>query len=873
MPTLSSALLLAALAAAPDTAAAKDTAHVVTALRVEQAPALDGRLDEAAWAEAQPAPWGFVQNRPNPGAPASERTDVRVLYDAGAVYVGVRMYDARPDSVSGRLARRDQDVYSDWFSVALDSYRDRRTAFVFGVNPRGVKRDLRIVNDGDEDAGWDAVWDVATRVDAQGWTAEFRIPLSQLRYRPGADEQVWGINFDRRIARRGERSLWAPLPPDQAGVVSRYGTLRGIRGLRAARALEVQPYTVARVTRAPGSADDPYHQPAEWFGSVGGDVKYGITSDLTLTATFNPDFGQVEADPSQVNLSAFETWLDEKRPFFTEGADIFDTGWPPLFYSRRIGRAPQGSAPGDAAWSDQPDATTILGAVKLTGKTRGWSLGLLNAVAGRETARFMGPDGREESAVVEPLTNYTVARVVRDFNRGGSAIGAAFTSTQRRLEPGDGLDFLRSSAYAGSLDWRHRFGGGNYELVGGAQGSWIVGSDSAIALVQRDAGHYFQRPDADHLEYDPTRSSLGGYAGRLGVMKNGGGSWRWEAWGHLYSPGYEINDAGFGFGGDELRGYASVGYQQARPGRVFQRWYAEVAQSAEWTFGGERMGVATHARASFTLNSQWGGNLFYTRSLGGLSPSELWGGPALLTPGGHSMSFGVNTDRRKALSGDAGAWVEVEDGTGARAVEFWGGATLRASERMQLSLQPGLGLNRGGTQFVETVAQGGRDHYLLARLDQTTASLTARLDYSFTPTLSLQLYASPFISAGRYADFMRVADPRAARFGDRFHVFGAGEAVVEGNAEEGRMVRIDLDGDGARETAVGDPSFNVKEFRSNAVLRWEYRPGAALFVVWSQGRSHYAPDGRMDAIGDAADLFRSPGTNVLLIKASYWLGL
>jgi hypothetical protein len=769
------------------------------------------------------------------------------------------------------------DVYSDWFAVSIDSYHDRRTAFVFAVNPRGVKRDATITGDDSRDDGWDAVWDAAVRADSAGWTAEIRIPLSQLRFRTAADADAWGIQFERRIARRDEVSHWAPLPPEGAGTVSRFGTLTGLRGLRPPRRLEIQPYTAARLTRAPGNVADPYHQPSEWFGSAGADVKYGVTGDLTLTATINPDFGQVEADPSEVNLGAFESYFTEKRPFFTEGADIFATGYPELFYSRRIGRAPQGSPP-DADFADVPEATTILGAVKLTGRTGGWTVGVLDAVTADERARFTTAAG-QGSARVEPLSNYAVGRVARDFRGGRSGVGGIVTATHRRLD-GE-MDFLRSSAYAGGLDARHRFG--NHEVSGALMGSRIGGSDTAIARAQRSAGHAFHRPDADHLTYDPTRGSMTGYAAHASLGRISGGNWRWEVYGHAFSPGFEVNDLGYHFGADELRQYASLDYVQHRAGRWFRSWNASVSQAADWTFGGERKDATGTASFDAQLLSHWNVGAWYMRRLGGLDTDALRGGPAVLLPPRNRASAYLRTDaRRRVRAGLSVSW-EAEEGTGTRGLSLSPSLTVRPSQRMDVSLAPAFVWNRPAWQYVgqrTDAGAGDADRYVVGRLRQKTASLTVRMDYAFTPELSLQLYASPFVSAGDYTDYREVADPRAAEFGARFRPYGDElRECVDADGGVFYGVRAQRAGCATEEAGAGfayrfpDPDFSIGELRSNAVLRWEYRPGSTLFVVWSSGRGTFDHDGRMQGWDDARDLFRAPGTNVLAVKLSYWLGM
>ncbi len=509
---------------------------VIPAIRVQgHAPTIDGLLDDEAWSRA-PVVSGFTQLEPDEGEPASERTEVRILYGAKALYVAFRAFDREPDSIAAQLTRRDSDSYSDGLHVLVDSYHDRRTAFHFGVNPLGVKSDIYRFDDTEEDASWDAVWDVATHMDDQGWTAEFRIPYSQLRF-GNQDDQTWGINFAREIARRHETSTWAPIRQSDAAVVSKSGELQGLKGLGSPTRMELRPFTLTRLVRAPGDRENPFYRQNDFFSSGGVDVKYGVTNDLTLDVTVNPDFGQVEADPAQVNLTAFETFYPEQRPFFIEGAAIFnfgiglgdgDLGSESLFYSRRIGRPPQGGVDNRGGYADTPDVSTILGAWKLSGKTQsGWSVGLLHAVTAEETAQIVSDDGKDLEDPVEPLSNYAVARVQKDFRDGRSAIGFIGTAANRDKDVADALQ-LRSGGYAGGFDFRHRFGAQDRFLLNGyLLGSHVRGSEEAILLTQESPARYFQRPDASHVEVDPDLTSLSGWAGKLELFKVGGGYWRW----------------------------------------------------------------------------------------------------------------------------------------------------------------------------------------------------------------------------------------------------------------------------------------------------------------------------------------------------------
>ena len=842
-------------------------------LRLQATPAaagiqLDGRLSEAGWSSA-PAATGFVQREPNPGTEASRATEVRVLFDGRAIYVGARLHDS-PDSVAAQLVRRDQSgIYSDWLYVYLDSYDDNRTAFGFGVNPLGVKQDLKITNDDSRDTGWDAVWAAEAHVDSAGWTAEFRIPLSQLRFKTrGA---AWGVNFERRIARREEVSYWAPVLPSTSGFVSRFGTLDGVSELAPSRRFEFMPYTAGRVSRLPGDGANPFYHPNELGGSVGADFQYGLGSELTLTGTVNPDFGQVEADPSAVNLTAFELRFPEKRPFFVEGSEIFSLSGLELFYSRRIGRVPQASVPSGARYQNAPDATTVLGAVKLSGKTAGgWSLGFLNAVTGEEEAQYIASDGSARRAVVEPLANHTIGRVIKDFRRGQSAVGVLFTALHRAGSSDPRLAVLRSSSYAGAFDARHRFGGGNHEISGFLAGSLARGSEEGIRLLQRSPGHYFQRPDAEHLEVEEGITSLSGYATQLRVGRIGGGNWRWSFRGNAYSPGLDVNEGGYFYGMDKVGQQLDITYRRYQPGRVFQRWSVNVAEGSEWTFGGEPISKYAYTTSSFQLRNYWSLFLVLQHHPSYLTTSALRGGPALLQQPNTGGSLNVSSDQRKPLVLSATVAGYFDHGAPGRSVPLSLSLGWRPSPRMNLSLAPRVSWGIAPGQYIGQRTVSDQPHYLFGRLDQVTTSLTARLNYTFTPELSLEAYAQPYVSTGQYTRLAEAAAPRARSFDDRIRAFGPGELVFRADSA---LYRLDLNSDGVLESSLRDPNFNFRQLRSNVVLRWEYRPGSTLFLAWNQGRTSEARDGRYALGRELQGLLDAEGRHVLMLKMSYWFGL
>ncbi len=875
-----------ALGGDPATKVPAKRVYALTAVRLEAASAItvDGRLDEPAWAEATAAT-DFTQMRPNPGERAAHRTEARVLVDDDAIYIGMRMYDA-PDSIASQLTRRDAaNAFSDWAHVMIDSYHDRRTGFRFSVTPRGAKKDVLHYNDNAEDINWDAVWDVATTTDEQGWVAEFRIPLSQLRFSPGGSDGTWGINFGREIARTGEYSFWSPVLPSVGGFVSQAGELQQMDGLQPARRLELMPYSVARMTAAPPDPGNPFFDAHDMKASLGADLRAGIGTNLTLTATVNPDFGQVEADPSVVNLSAFETFFPDKRPFFTEGSNLFsfnvgydDGSGESLFYSRRIGRVPQRGVGVTGGWVDAPDATTILGAAKLSGRLKsGWSVGLLDAATPRETARLAAPGREPWTEPVEPATNYFVGTLSRDFRDGRSSIGLMATAVNRRLGAGDEFQFLRDAAYTAGVSVDHRFADDTWSASGFVAGSHIQGSQAAIERVQRSAGHYYQRPDADYLELDPTRTSLTGAIAAINVFKVGGGNVRGGIGGQLRTPGFEINDIGYQQEADMILAYGNVRIHQFEPRGIFRSFNIGVNPSLVWSMGGEHTWTQIGSSANFELKNFWSGGWWIARRFAALNPGSLRGGPAVYRPGSWQGSVWFNSDRRKPVALQASFSGNVESETDSWSASVSPGLVMRPSSQLNLTVGPGLARGHNAWQYIGQPLADGEPRYLVGTLDQTTVSLTARLNYTITPELSFEMYAQPFISGGDYGAFRTLGAPRSESFDQRFpRLTGAALSYDDAN---GRY-RADTDGDGVVDVSFDNPDFNFRQMRGNAVLRWEYRPGSTVYLVWSQARTAYATAEPGDVFAfdrDVGRLFNrdqaypTPVTNVFLIKFSYWL--
>lgn len=848
-------------------------ACVLRALRIERAdevPELDGRLTEAVWQRAAVAT-GFQQFEPVPGALATERTEARVVLADDALYVGLRLFDSKPDSVRAQFVRRDDsEAVSDWAHVFIDSYRDRRTAFQFSTTPRGTRVDVLRSGDTGTDPAWDAVWDVETSIDAEGWTAEFRIPLSQLRY-SGDGSGGWGINFGREIARRGEVSYWTAISPTTNRFVSQFGELVGLEGLRATRRLEVLPYSLGRLAREPGTRSNPFYRPNETWSSAGLDLKLGLTSDLTLTATVNPDFGQVEADPSVVNLSAFEQFYPERRPFFTEGAEIFRFQLVPegyAFYSRRIGRAPQVAArPPAGGYVDAPATAPILAALKVSGKTRsGWSLGLLGAVTGRVDALVADSLGAKSVQVVEPLTSYGAARLSRDFRGGRSGIGGIATYTRRSLDD-DRLSGLRTSALAIGADWFHRFGRDAFEFTGWVLGSDVSGSTAAMSATQRSAVHYFQRPDADHLTFDSTLTSLSGLAGEV-FLRRISGSWTWSLGGGWRTPGLDVNDVGFVSYTDTRYVTAIARYRVVRPGRYLRSWFVEGQLVRASSFGGEVLRPSGHLVTSWQFRNFWGATVNVDHWASHTWPWELRGGPGLRRSGYTNVRATLGSDTRRWWRVNLRTRMQADADHDGRLWTLDPTLDLRPTARATISLGPVVTHNHQPAQYVTTATStDGSRAYLLGLLDQTTTALSARVSYAFSPTLAVDVYAQPFLSGGAYAAFRRVERPRAREFDERAPVLAPGSISLSPTTDR---YGVDADQDGTAEYTFRNPDFNVRELRTNTVVRWEYRPGSTLFVVWAQTRdddlvSPYATGRDMDR------LFAAPPTNVLMVKLNYWV--
>ncbi|MGE5184026.1 MAG: DUF5916 domain-containing protein [Acidobacteriota bacterium] len=831
---------------------------------------IDGHLDEPAWAAA-PKQSGFTERFPKDGAKPQYATRFAVLYDDAALYVGVWADDPEPAQIRRLLTRRDVDSPGDWIAVGIDSYHDRRTGYVFMLDAAGVQRDQLVYDDQTGDDTWDAVWTGDVAITDQGWTAEFRIPLNQLRFSSG-DVQAWGFQILRIVGRTQEQSTWSPWPRTGPQIVSKFGVVDGIEHLQQRPRLELLPYATAGVAVEPIDAGDPLNDHVSSRANIGLDLKYGLGPAFTLSATINPDFGQVEADPSQVNLGPTELFFAEKRPFFLEGMDLFrlpignsDGTVEGAFYSRRIGAVP--AAP-DMSYQfvRTPSATTIYGAAKLTGKTDGWSVGLLDAVTGSETTTVVDDTGKRSEPMIAPVTNYAVARVKRDFNDGGTVVAASGTAVDRAFGGDPLANSLRDQAYTGGLLVQHHWDDNAWQLDVHGDGSWVHGTPAAILATQTDNVHLYQRPGAKDVTLDPARTSLAGLAagwnvGRLGATKH----WRYGFGGDLRTPGVELNDAGFQTSADRVIPFLWGQYHDEEPSGHVLNWQVNSDVFELNNFEPTMLTYGVEGNGSVQLDNYWSAYLWFNVNHDHWDTIALRGGPALRIDPSGAIGTGVATDNRKRVWTSLNASARRNWTSDMIATQLDLGTTIQARSNIDLYVDPAVTVRDDPMQYVaEADDTSGVPHYVLGRIQQTTVSLTTRVDWTFSPHLSLQVYAQPFVSAGRYSDYKDVNAPRADRFTDRFHVLQGSDYQIMGDtvyASYGGTYSFDK------------PDFDVRQLRSTVVLRWEYLPGSTVFAIWSHGQTSTIDDGRFRLGTDVSGLASASAENIVMVKANYWIGL
>jgi hypothetical protein len=838
----------------------------LTATRTGDPPVTDGVLRDRCWENEGEWSGAFVQQQPDEGKPETEETRLKILYDNHYLYVAFQAFDAEPDKINRWLAPRDQ-VKGDAVCVIFDSYADKRTGFAFALTAGGTRADFLCSNAGDDDYTWNAVWEGKTSFDNQGWYAEFRIPLSQLRYSAEV-VQEWGFHAIRVIDRKMETDHLHLIPRNNKGFVFSFAPLAGISGLPKSRRIELSPYASLKFQTSPKESGNPYATGKEWGYAAGLDGKIGLSSDFTLDFTINPDFGQVEADPSTINLTAFETWYEEKRPFFLEGKHIFDMLGESMFYSRRIGASPRWNPDEqEGRYSSVPRQTHIISAVKVSGKSKnGLSLGLLNSITSEEYAGIT-ENGAEYSLTAQPPTVYSVVRVQQDIKEGNTIAGGMLTSTNRSIKDAHLAAFLPRNAYTGAFDFTQYSRNREYYATGSVQYSHVEGSTEALTALQESPVHNYRREDASYLSVDSARTRMTGHAGTIVVGRGGEHKWVGEHRFMWATPGFDINEAGYLQNADYkmLRGY--VAYVENKPQGIFRNYSADAFYRFLWDYGNTNTFGRAGVEGNATFTNKWGlyAGGFYDMAT--VENGMLRGGPAVrLNPRwGTDMSFWSDGSKKVSVSGYHGTML----GSKRYAHFAWGEINFRPISNLGLSARTDYTYRRMGLEYAATEElAGGKKAYIMSAIEQHTAGLTLRVDYSITPDFSVQFYGNPFMSSGKYSEFKRATLTLDKTYENRFRLLSA-DALTRHAADNTWSVK-EINGD---TYTFDNPDFSFREFRFNLVARWEYRPNSTVYLAWGQDRSGSAAGYVSSVSQNVKELFDYGPTNVFMVKLNYWFTL
>ena len=848
--------------------------NTCTAMQVNpHPPVIDGVLDDEVW---QKGNWcgGGTQHEPHNGAEPSQKTEFMVIYDNDYLYAAFRLYDTEPEKIVSRVTRRD-DIEGDFVALGIDSYFDKRTAFIFTVTVSGTKMDMVMTENGDrEDPNWDPIWWAKTNRNPNGWTAEMKIPLNQLRF-SAADEQTWGIQVGRYLHRNQETDFWQHVPKDAPGFVHLFGELHGLKGLTPKRQVEVAPYVVTKTESFKPEEGNPFMTGRRNGLNAGVDAKIGLTNNFTLDLTVNPDFGQVEADPAVINLTEFETYFEEKRPFFIEGGNLLsyplmfgdgDLATNNLFYSRRIGRAPQHYPDlDDVEFARVPSNTAILGAAKLTGRSsNGLSLGLLESVTGNAYAN-VDSVGYRYHQMVEPLTNYTVATAKQEYHSGNTIVSGIVTSTNRSLT--DLLkDEYHQNAFSGGIDVIHMWANKKYMVGAKLYGSHVNGTKDAILGTQTSSARYFQRPDIKHVKLDSSRTSLSGTGGLLQFGKFGEGHLRYMAAVAWRSPQLEINDIGYVQNVDDIFQVVWVGIRYWEPTNLYRSLNININQWTGWNFGGESTYKGGNVNSNLQLPNYWhiGGGINFNGE--SLNASELRGGPALKLPGGVNYWISLNSDSRKNLI--IGAYHSAYRGNynSSKSQNYSFSLTYKPLKSLMLRLSPSYSTSKTELAYVANIDESNYIRYIRGRLDRNTLIMSLRVEYSINPDLSVQYFGRPYFTTGKYSHFKYITNPRADKYTARYSLFTDSQVAYDPTSED---FLVDENTDGIPDYSFPNRNFNYLNLQSNLIVRWEYRPGSAVYFVWTHGKESYESVYSNSMADDFDNLWDSHPHNIFLIKFSY----
>ena len=826
--------------------------RVYYAARTEIKPKIDGVLDDECWQKSGTWDGSFIQQQPHQAAQPSQQTEIKILYDDKYLYFAIICHDNEPEKMNPILGRRDENT-GDMAGIALDSYNDKQTAFEFNLTAAGQKVDLMHMGEYGWDFEWNAVWDGKTTVGDSAWYAEMRVPFTQIRF-SNESEHIWGMHIWRWIHRFQEESQWKLIPVDAPAMVYIFGELRGIKDIPHKRNFEIMPYVKGK-----------YITDSECNENFGGGVdgKIGITTNFTLDYTVNPDFGQVEADPSVLNLTSYEVFYDEKRPFFLEGKSIleYNTGTDMLYYSRRIGHAP-----GYRPETDEneklviPDNTSILNALKLTGKNKsGFSMGIVNSMTAKEHATIISDDSSRKETV-EPFTNYFIGRLKQDFNKGSTTIGGIATSTIRSIKD-EHLEFLPEKSMVGGVDFEHNWLNRKYFINAKSFYSKIDGSENAVSRLQRSSQHLYQRADASHLEYNSSLTSLQGWGGELSGGKRSGkfrltGNIDWR------SPGVDLNDVGYMRQADYIKEETQLLYNVNKPKGIFLKYYFLFEQLHDWSFGGENLKDQFGLEAKTTFTNYWTASMMLTRNINELDTRQLRGGPSLRIDNNTRAGFIFQSNNSKKLVLATKLEIMRFDDKISWRDKYDFSVSWLINNNILLSSMTGFTNETNNSQYVKQKSLNGKTEYIVGRIDRQTLYTTLRAEYFITPELSLQYYGSPYASVGKYVDFRKVNQSKSSDLNKRYSLLSIKNNNLVNENDESLL-----------DFTLENPDFNFQEFRSNFVLRWEYKTGSTFYFVWTNTSSNYDARYNPSIIESFKNISKVKAQNAFMLKLSYWFSL
>ncbi len=796
------------------TLSAESPNKTLTAHRITSVIAIHGRLSEASWSLAEPRS-DFLQYDPDEGSQPSECSAVLLLYDDHALYVGAILYDADSDLVKGQLSRRDRYTHADRFEVLIDSNRDLQTAYHFAVNVSNVQQDGIYSHDGARyDLSWDAVWESATVRLERGWSIEMRIPFTILRFDRAEGEHRWGVNFRRFIARKNEEIHWIMVPRTENGMVSWFGEIHGIRNIAVPLYFEILPYAVSHGRRR--SASLPQVSEKDVLLDVGIDMKLGLASNTTLDVAINPDFGQVEIDQAIINLTAFETFYPEKRPFFLEGADLFRFGSTydgrdlRLFYSRRIGRRPPRPVlnPGEQ-FIELPQITRLLGAAKLTSRTQsGLSVGALAAVTDREDALINTPTGDRREELIQPRGGFNALRLKQEIS-GNSALGIMFTNVSQ-----DGS----RPAHSGGIDWNLRLFNNSYVLDG-----FIAGARNDVQGTTRD-----------------------GSAGRLYIARPSGKNWLGSLNYEFYSPGFDINDGGYNRRADYRVGWADIYFKNDFAAAPIRRYRIRLAGEAQWNFAGYNIKKDSQFSVYSLFTNFYSSSLSYQYNWSSYDDLETRGRGLYKRPQFHTVDGWLSTDlRRRIIAYPIFSFHWNDRGW----TEYYLKLDFDMHPTSYIELSPAVGLFRSKKYeawITNTIDEDLGPISLFGDRDVDQLEFSLRGIFTLQTNLSIQFFTQVLLSRVWYASHRRLVSP------DTFVPY-AGFDPANLN--------------------FFNPDFNYQSFNANIVLRWEYTRGSTIYLVWTQERNDLHSRVHQPFQDTLRDTFRTPMDNVILIKFTYWFSV